>query len=79
LGDGGARKDPSQVVLGPGLVSVIVALGITRSLVLSLRERELVTAATLIVGSDAYSVRRHVLVNLLGDALRGTLDPTVRD
>lgn len=60
--------------LGPGLVNVIVALGIneipgfarvTRSLVLSLREREFVMAATLIGGSDAYVVRRHVLVNLV--------------
>ncbi|HUY99758.1 MAG TPA: ABC transporter permease [Thermomicrobiaceae bacterium] len=60
--------------LGPGLINVIVAIGIneipgftriTRSLVLSLREREFVTAATLIGGSDAYIVRRHVLVNLV--------------
>ncbi|HET9015853.1 MAG TPA: ABC transporter permease [Thermomicrobiaceae bacterium] len=60
--------------LGPGLINVIVAIGIneipgfariTRSLVLSLREREFVTAANLMGGSDTYIVRRHVLVNLV--------------
>jgi peptide/nickel transport system permease protein len=60
--------------LGPGLINVIVAIGIneipgfariTRSLVLGLREQEFVTAAQLMGGRDAYIVRRHVLINLI--------------
>ncbi len=60
--------------LGPGLINVIVAIGIneipgfsrlTRSMVLSLRENEFVTAARLMGASDAAIVRRHILVNMV--------------
>lgn len=60
--------------LGPGLINVIVAIGIneipgfsrlTRSMVLSLREREFVTAARLIGARDTEIVRRHILVNMV--------------
>ncbi|HEX5501465.1 MAG TPA: ABC transporter permease [Thermomicrobiales bacterium] len=60
--------------LGPGLVNVIIAIGVneipgfarlTRSMVLSLREREYVTAARVLGAGDAYIVRRHVLVNMV--------------
>lgn len=60
--------------LGPGLVNVIVAIGVneipgfarlTRSMVLSLREREYVTAARVLGAGDAHIVRRHVLVNMV--------------
>lgn len=60
--------------LGPGLRNVILAIGIneipgfarlTRSMVLSLREREFVVAAKLMGATDARIVRQHVLVNLV--------------
>lgn len=60
--------------LGPGLINIIIAIGIneipgfariTRSLVLSLREREFVTAARVIGADNRYIVRRHVFVNLV--------------
>lgn len=60
--------------LGPGLINVIVAIGIneipgfsrlTRSMVLSLRENEFVIAARLMGASDAQIVRRHILVNMV--------------
>jgi peptide/nickel transport system permease protein len=59
--------------LGPGLVNVIVAIFVneipafarlTRGMVLSLREREFVTAARVIGARNADIVRRHILVNL---------------
>lgn len=60
--------------LGPGLLNIIIAIGIneipgfariTRSLVLSLREQEFVTAAR-VTGADELSiVRRHVFINLV--------------
>lgn len=60
--------------LGPGLLNIIIAIGIneipgfariTRSLVLSLREQEFVTAAR-VTGADEISiVRRHVFINLV--------------
>lgn len=60
--------------LGPGLTNIVVAIGLnevpafarlTRSLVLSLRERDYVLAARVLGASDAHIMRRHVLVNLL--------------
>jgi peptide/nickel transport system permease protein len=60
--------------LGPGLTNTIIAIAVneipgfarlTRSLVLSLREREFVVAARVIGAGDATIVRRHVLVNLV--------------
>lgn len=60
--------------LGPGMINIIIAIGIneipgfariTRSLVLSLREREFVTAARVIGASNRHIVRRHVFVNLI--------------
>lgn len=60
--------------LGPGLLNIIIAIGIneipgfariTRSMVLSLREREYVTAARVIGAGNADIVRRHVFINLV--------------
>ena len=60
--------------LGPGLTNIIVAIGLnevpafarlTRSLVLSLRERDYVLAARVLGASDAHIMRRHILANLL--------------
>src|SRR5919202_4188811 len=60
--------------LGPGLINTIIAIGIneipsfarlTRSMVLSLRERDYVTAAQVLGARDVYIMRRHVLVNLV--------------
>ncbi len=60
--------------LGPGLLNIIIAIGIneipgfariTRSLVLSLREREFVTAARVAGSSGPGIVRRHIFVNLV--------------
>ena len=60
--------------LGPGLLSVIVAIGVTeipgfarlnRSMVLSLREREFVVAARVMGAPDRVILARHVLLNLV--------------
>ncbi|TME31903.1 MAG: ABC transporter permease [Chloroflexi bacterium] len=60
--------------LGPGLLSVIVAIGVTeipgfarlnRSMVLSLREREFVVAARVVGAPDRVILARHVLLNLV--------------
>lgn len=60
--------------LGPGLMNIIIAIGIneipgfariTRSLVLSLREQEFVTAARVTGSSELEIVRRHVFINLI--------------
>lgn len=60
--------------LGPGLLNIIIAIGIndipgfariTRSLVLSLREQEFVTAARVTGATEATIVRRHVVINLV--------------
>jgi peptide/nickel transport system permease protein len=60
--------------LGPGLSSVIVAIGTTeipgfarlnRSIVLSLRQREFVVAARVIGAPDWSILARHVLLNLV--------------
>jgi ABC-type dipeptide/oligopeptide/nickel transport system permease subunit len=60
--------------LGPGFLNTIIAIGIneipgfarlSRSMVLSLRERDYVTAARVLGARDAAIVRRHVLVNLI--------------
>jgi len=60
--------------LGPGLRNVIIAIAVneipgfarlTRSMVLSLRERDYVLAARVVGGSDMSIIRRHVLVNLV--------------
>ncbi len=60
--------------LGPGIINTIIAIGLneipgfarlTRSMVLTLREREFVVAARVVGASDAEIVRRHVLVNLM--------------
>lgn len=60
--------------LGPGLLNIVIAIGIneipgfariTRSLVLSLREREFVTAARVIGADNRHIVSRHVFVNLI--------------
>jgi ABC-type dipeptide/oligopeptide/nickel transport system permease subunit len=64
--------------LGPGLLSVIVAIGTTeipgfarlnRSIVLSLREREYVVAARVIGAPDWLILGRHVLLNLVSPLL----------
>ncbi len=60
--------------LGPGLVNCIIAIGIneipgfarlTRSMVLSLREREFVTAARVLGASTLSILGQHVLLNLV--------------
>jgi peptide/nickel transport system permease protein len=60
--------------LGPGLLNIIIAIAIneipgfariTRSMVLSLREREYVTAARVIGAGNVDIVRRHVFINLV--------------
>ncbi len=60
--------------LGPGIINTIIAIGLneipgfarlTRSMVLTLREREFVVAARVVGASDAEIVRHHVLVNLM--------------
>lgn len=60
--------------LGPGMINIIIAIGInqipgfariTRSLVLSLREREFVTAARVIGADNPHIVRHHIFVNLI--------------
>jgi peptide/nickel transport system permease protein len=60
--------------LGPGMLNIVIAIGIneipgfcriTRSLVLSLREREYVAASRVIGGTNAHIVRRHILINLI--------------
>jgi ABC-type dipeptide/oligopeptide/nickel transport system permease subunit len=60
--------------LGPGLLNIIIAIGIndipgfariTRSLVLSLREREFVTAARVSGLTNPGIIRRHILINLV--------------
>jgi ABC-type dipeptide/oligopeptide/nickel transport system permease subunit len=64
--------------LGPGLISVIVAIGTTeipgfarlnRSMVLSLREREFVVAARVLGAPDRAILARHVLLNLVSPLL----------
>jgi peptide/nickel transport system permease protein len=64
--------------LGPGLLSVIIAIGTTevpgfarlnRSMVLSLREREYVLAARVVGASDVSILGRHVLLNLVSPLL----------
>jgi peptide/nickel transport system permease protein len=64
--------------LGPGLISVVVAIGTTeipgfarlnRSMVLSLREREFVVAARVIGAPDWLILGRHVLLNLVSPLL----------
>jgi peptide/nickel transport system permease protein len=64
--------------LGPGLLSVIVAIGTTeipgfarlnRSMVLSLREREFVLAARVVGAPDGAILWRHVLLNLVSPLL----------
>lgn len=59
--------------LGPGLVNTIIAIFVneipgfarlTRSMALSLREREFVTAARVIGARDIVILRRHILLNL---------------
>lgn len=60
--------------LGPGIINAIIAIGIneipgfarlTRSMVLSLRERDFVVAARVTGANDATIVRRHVVINLV--------------
>lgn len=60
--------------LGPGLRNVIIAIAVneipgfarlTRSMVLSLRERDYVLAARVVGGTDVTILRRHILVNLV--------------
>jgi peptide/nickel transport system permease protein len=64
--------------LGPGLASVIIAIGVTeipgfarlnRSMVLSLREREFVVAARVVGAPDPSILGRHVLLNLVAPLL----------
>ena len=64
--------------LGPGLASVIIAIGVTeipgfarlnRSMVLSLREREFVVAARVVGAPDRSILGRHVLLNLVAPLL----------
>ncbi len=60
--------------LGPGLINTVIAIGVneipsfarlTRSTVLTLRERDYVTAARVLGARDTYIMRRHVLVNMV--------------
>jgi ABC-type dipeptide/oligopeptide/nickel transport system permease subunit len=60
--------------LGPGMLNIVIAIGIneipgfcriTRSLVLSLREREYVAASRVIGASNVHIVRKHILINLI--------------
>lgn len=60
--------------LGPGMLNIVIAIGIneipgfcriTRSLVLSLREREYVAASRVIGANNVHIVRRHILINLI--------------
>jgi peptide/nickel transport system permease protein len=60
------------VVLGPGLINVIIVLGLTgwvdfgrvvRSEVLSIRQRDFIESARTLGASNAYILRRHVLPN----------------
>jgi len=64
--------------LGPGLLSVILAIAITeipgfarlnRSIVLSLRERDFVLAARVVGAPDRTVLGRHVLLNLVSPLL----------
>src|SRR5262249_53330730 len=64
--------------LGPGLMSVILAIGTTeipgfarliRSMVLSLRERDFVIAARVVGAPDQLILTRHVLLNLVSPLL----------
>lgn len=64
--------------LGPSLVNIVIAIGIneipafarlTRASVLSLRERDYVTAARVVGASDARIMARHVLGNLLSPVI----------
>jgi len=64
--------------LGPGLTNIIVAIGVnevpsfarlTRSIVLSLRERDYVIAARVLGARDGYIVRRHIIINLLSPVI----------
>jgi peptide/nickel transport system permease protein len=63
-----------MVVLGPGQISIVVALGlaytpavvrVVRGQVLSLRETEFVEASRMIGNSEAYTMLRHVLPNCI--------------
>lgn len=60
--------------LGPGMLNIVIAIGIneipgfcriTRSLVLSLREREYVAASRVIGANNVHIVRKHILINLI--------------
>jgi len=60
--------------LGPGMLNIVIAIGIneipgfcriTRSLVLSLREREYVAASRVIGANNRHIVRKHILINLI--------------
>jgi len=64
--------------LGPGLLSVILAIAVTeipgfarlnRSMVLSLRERDFVLAARVVGAPDPTILGRHVLLNLVSPLL----------
>lgn len=64
--------------LGPGLLSVILAIAVTeipgfarlnRSMVLSLRERDFVLAARVVGAPDRTILGRHVLLNLVSPLL----------
>jgi peptide/nickel transport system permease protein len=68
----------AMMVLGPGLINVILILGVTgwvvfarlvRGQVLSIRARNYVEAARALGGSDSYIVVKHVARNALGSSL----------
>ena len=71
-----------MVVLGPGQISIVVALGlaytpavvrVVRGQVLSLRETEFIEASRMIGNSEAYTMLRHVLPNCIAPiAVLGT-------
>jgi len=63
-----------MVILGPGQLSIVIALGlaytppvvrIVRGQVLSLREKEFVEASRMIGNSQAYTMMRHVMPNCI--------------
>jgi peptide/nickel transport system permease protein len=70
-------------ILGPGLTTIIIALGISsipvysrmvRGSVLSIKEREYITAAQALGASDISIMARHVIPNIIGPILvYGTL------
>lgn len=64
-----------MIILGPGKLSIVIALGlaftppvvrIVRGQVMSLREKEFVEASRMIGNSETYTMMRHILPNTIG-------------